>query len=193
MPFVAEGNKGEGWERIDIAEYKLPKVALNGYELRCQDEDCQAGMIIKHGGVLTPHFAHVANRQAANCAYAGVGESEEHRQAKLTVAEKLRRLTTYENATVSLEKIVRTGDKKRIVDVYAIWPDGSTAAHEIQLAKTTIKECQERTNDYYAAGIGTVVWWFGNENIADASLRHWALHECGYAGIVRFTESVVTL
>lgn len=190
MPFTAEGKNGnDTWEHIDITKYRSPKVALANYELRCADPDCHAPMFVKHGLQTAPHFAHVANHSAPGCIFGGGGESEYHRLAKLTVAEKLRTNSHYADADIQLERIVYAGGKKRIVDVFVEFPDGLQEAHEVQLARTNIAECQERTNDYYLSGVASVVWWFGGDNALDASLKQWAEQETGISGDLDF-ESV---
>ena len=194
MPFTAEAKNGsDTWERVDITKFEAPKFDLKNYELRCADPDCHAKMFIRQGIDIAPHFYHAPGAAATNCLFTGTGESEDHRLGKLTIAQKLRGHRYYAGADINLEVIIDCAGVKRIVDVLVTSPDGSTEAHEIQLARTSIQECEVRTNDYIRAGIGGVIWWFGGSNANDSALRTWAERTCGACGVLGFTSEVVII
>lgn len=194
MPFSAEACNGDGvWRRVDITTMEAPKLELAGYELRCPDEDCHAALVIRHGEIIAPHFAHKPNQVARECVFAGTGESQEHLTAKQTILHKLRHNGRFAGAIIEPERILRDGEIKRIADVFVQFPDGSTQVHEAQLAKTTIEECRQRTQDYYALGVGSVYWWFGRANRNDTSLHNWAFTETGACGTLDFTMQRVSI
>lgn len=195
MPFSAEAKNGNGiWERVDITTLDAPKIELVNHELRCPDADCHAELVIRHGAIVAPHFAHRANQATRACIFAGNGgESQDHLTAKQTIIERLRNSRLYRGAMIEPERILRDGSLKRIADVYVEFPDGSTEVHEAQLAKTTIEECQQRTRDYHALGVGNVVWWFGRANRNDTILHQWAVSECSLVGTLDFTMQRITI
>lgn len=195
MPFAAEARNGDDtWRKVDITTLTMPKIDLVGYDLRCPDEDCHAELVIKHGPVIAPHFAHKANASARNCVFAGGGgESQEHLTAKQEMISRLRRSPYYQDAHIEPERIMRAGAIKRIADVYVEFPDGSVEVHDAQLSKITIAELAERTNDYRNLGATNVVWWFGRANRNDTTLQQWAIAESGLVGTLDFTMQRITL
>jgi len=194
MPFTAEAQNGNGvWRFVDITKFATPKLDLKGHELRCTDPDCHAPVIIKHGLVLTPHFAHKANAGSPDCIFSGAPESEDHRLAKAQIMYKLGSLPRYQGADIRPEQTIRIEDRKRLADVLVTWTDGAREVHEIQLSRTTIEECEERTYDYQAAGIDSIIWWFGGANRYDASLHQWAKQESGAVGLLDFEDQTQRL
>lgn len=191
MPFTAEAKNGSGtWERVDITEHEAPKNDFLDYEIRCIDPDCHASMTIKHGSFKAAHFAHAVGSNTEKCVFASEPESEEHLRAKKTLAEQLLLRPECKNCKIEFERIVVGGNKKRIVDVFVQFPNGSSEAHEIQLSRTSIEECRERTTDYHNAGIDDVVWWFGGKNGEDVELATWAKRENGAYGRIRITDRI---
>jgi len=192
MPFSAEVRKGGEWKRVDITLMDTPKVELLGYEVRCPDEDCHAPLIVKHGAVIAPHFAHKQVNPA--CIFSGGGgESQDHIAAKQAIINRLRNSRLYRGAAIDPERILRDGAVKRIADVFVTFPDGTTEVHEAQLSKTTVAETQERSDTYRALGVDTVIWWFGRANSGDTSLQQWALRDGGLVGTLDFTMQRVTV
>jgi len=195
MPFSAEVRNESGeWVRTDITTMEAPKVELNGCDLRCPDEDCHAPMIIRHGAVIAPHFAHKAGEVSHDCIFmAGGGESEDHRSAKKEIMTKLRNSPLYRGAQIEPERILRDGDIKRIADIYVTFLDGSIEVHEAQLSRIGVQETQARSNDYRTLGVDNVIWWFGRANRDDANLQQWALRDGGAVGQLEFTTERVTV
>jgi competence CoiA-like predicted nuclease len=194
MPFSAEARNGDAtWRRVDITTIAMPKLELAGHELRCPDTDCGCELIIKHGAIMSPHFAHKPGAISSGCAFAGGGESLEHLNAKQAIMTTLRADRLYRAARIEPERILRDGELKRIADVYVEYPDGWIEVHEAQLSRTTIEECRVRTLDYLSMGVGQVIWWFGRANSGDQGLRDWATYECGGCGVIHPTVQRRTL
>lgn len=105
------------------------------------------------------HFVHVAD--VCDDAWAHHPESREHRIGKVHIAtEWLQQFGRYRGAVVDYEVPIK--EIKRIADVLAELPNGHKIAHEVQLAKITPRELEDRTNDYARAGID-VYWHLGKD------------------------------
>lgn len=194
MPFSAEAQTpGGAWERVDITLMDAPKIELLGYKLRCPDEDCHAPLVIRHGAIVTAHFAHKPGATTPGCIFGGGGESHEHLTAKRTVIDLVRANPRYAGATIEPERILRAGALKRVADVYVVFPDGRAEAHEAQLARISVDEAQARTGDYQLLGVDNVIWWFGKANRGDNNLELWATRTCGVFGRLDFIlQSIFT-
>jgi competence CoiA-like predicted nuclease len=194
MPFSAEVRNGDGvWRRVDITTMAAPKLELADCEKRCPDTDCGCELIVKHGAITAPHFAHRRGGQTPGCAFAGGGETPEHLAAKRAILGRLRSNALYKGAHLEPERILRDGLLKRIADVYVEFPDGSIEVHEAQLSRTSTRECQQRTDDYETLGVELVIWWFGGANRADTTLQQWARTSCGVVGTLDFSVQPVAI
>ena len=171
MPFVAldvETNK-----RVDITKIEYPRLALKRENMRCQL--CHTPLLIKAGIQKKAHFAHVSQ---CSSDYGVHPETEDHRRAKLFIAEHLQQeFKDYTSATIEYE--VPIPEVKRVADLLATFPMGWRVAHEIQLAPITVEELRQRTEDYECAGID-VVWWLGKRANTDGN-RAWCEDAFGYA------------
>lgn len=193
MPFSAEVSNGdEVWRRVDITTMETPKLDLLDYRKRCPDEDCHAEMIVKHGPFVVAHFAHKADSVSSRCVFAAGGpESREHQIGKRELMGWLRIQPEYKASQIEPERILRIGATKRIADIYVTNPDGTVDVHEVQLAKTTIEECRQRTSDYKDMGVSGVWWWFGGANRDDRNLFDWANRECAAGAWIEIDREIV--
>ena len=150
MPFIAFDPERE--ERIEIFRYRWPKEELAGRRLVCPY--CEVEMIIRHGEVYLPHFAH---RQ--HCPYEDWHHSEtpEHEAVKDTLCAWLRQDPFWREADIDTEQ--KIPQARRVPDVLVVFPDGTRVAHECQLSPMTEERFWERSDDYKEAGV-TAFWWF---------------------------------
>lgn len=153
MPFVAKDTETQ--ERIDITHYANPRLELRADQLACQI--CGARMIIRHGLMVRPHFAHT---KACPIPYASHPESAEHLAGKAYVSAWLKEQPGFEDATIELEVPIHA--RKRIADIMVTFPRGHRCAVEIQLAAITTADLEARTKDYLDDGID-VIWTLGKD------------------------------
>jgi competence protein CoiA len=177
MPFIAL-NSMTG-ERVDITQIARPRIDLRAAEMICPV--CEVGMIVKDGTIKRAHFAHkpVGN----DCPYAeySAGETPEHREAKMIIRDHVSEwFAEYGMAEGQLEVYIPEVKhaRNRIADVLFTFPSGWRVAHEIQLASISVKELEERTDDYAFAGID-VFWWFGRDAYKQGAYR-WTEASFGY-------------
>lgn len=170
MPFIALHK--ETRERIDITQIERPRDVLKSGDCVCQL--CDARLIIKAGFVMRAHFAHYAS---CDTDYHTQPESQEHREAKVFLATRLKEAHK-EYASAVIEYEVPIPEVKRIADLLVTFPTGWKVAHEIQLASITSEDLEARTNDYARAGIDAV-WWLGKSANTPAN-RAWARKTFGY-------------
>ena len=133
-------------------------------------------MIIKHGTIPAPHFAH---KPDLDCWYAREcqGETLEHRLAKLSLADHLSEwFAEYTTAEPQIE--VPIHEVQRVADVLFLFPTGWGIVHEVQLAGITVDLLEQRTKDYERAGYD-VVWWFGDTALTH-SVKDWSMKQYGY-------------
>jgi competence CoiA-like predicted nuclease len=169
MPFIAK-NKKTG-SRVDITEYKQPRLEINKEDLMCPF--CHQDMLIVQGVYMIPHFRHKAE---CTSDYDRHPESIEHLIGKKLVADMVKRsLQEFTSAECLFEYPVK--EIKRIIDVAFVFPMGWIIAHEIQLSPITPEILDQRTNDYFRAGIN-VYWWFGKGADNDRN-KKWAIDNFG--------------
>jgi len=150
MPFVAAD--AETGERINALHYRQPKEELAGRRFICPF--CQVEMLIRHGAVNRPHFAHRLHCPYADWAHA---ETPEHLATKETLAAWLHEDPFWREATIELE--VRLPEAHRIADILVTFPDGTQVAHECQISRLSRKQFAARTRAYAQMEI-LVLWWF---------------------------------
>ena len=184
MPLISLDKKTK--ERVDITEYYAPKIELKGRELECQE--CGGQMMIKHGLIVVPHFAHYPD-PARTCFYES--ESMEHLMAKKALVLRLsgkgqRYQAIYTGAKFDYEVTLKENGIVRRADILVTYPDGSREIHEIQLSPIATQDLQQRTADYLSMG-ATVFWWLGPK-AATVPNKSWCMEEHGYFAYVEPDE-----
>lgn len=171
MPFVARHAVTHA--RIDITQIPNPRETLHAEDLLCQL--CDERMIVRHGLILRPHFAH---RRACTLPYTMHPESPEHLLGKAQVSAWLRTQPGFTDAQVELEVPIHA--RKRIADILVTFPQGHRLAVEIQLASLTTEALTARTKDYLDDGID-IIWVLGKDALRSPSNCAWCtLHLGGY-------------
>jgi competence CoiA-like predicted nuclease len=169
MPFVARDAVTHA--RIDITQLAHPREELRAADLICQI--CEERMIVRHGLIFRPHFAHM---RACPVAYESHPESPEHLLGKAHMSAWLRQQPDFVGASVDLEVPIHA--RKRIADILVTFPQGHKLAVEIQLASITTEALHHRTEDYLNDGID-VVWVFGGNALRSPSNLAWCEHTLG--------------
>lgn len=165
----------EDREEIDI---KLKPLQWQGV-LRCGNPDCQAELMVRNGGIVTPHFAHKGHQ--CRTKYEHCPESLEHERGKILIGQHVQK--RFERwAKVQVEYEVPIPSMKRIADVVIQFNNGILQAHELQLASITTEQLQRRTIDYHKEGID-VQWWLGGKANTEAN-RRWISEKWGWVSIV---------
>lgn len=185
MPFIAI-QKSTG-RKIDISKIANPREVLKSGDCICQL--CEQPMMIKAGVIIRHHFAHMPDKECQSMYKKGHPESPDHDFAKREVARVIeddlsKRLTGF---TVDYE--VPIEEIKRQADVLVTFPMGWRIAHEVQLAKITIDELEERTNDYLRAGID-VFWWLGKSADTESN-RTWCVKRFGFSFRINIVEQEI--
>lgn len=177
MPFIAMNQATD--ERVDITKIANPRLTLRAADMACPV--CGWPMIVKAGMIMRPHFSHKPGRE--NCPYADYasGETQEHRDAKTILRDNLGEwFGEYGMAEPELEVYIPDVKhaRNRIADLLFTFPSGWRVAHEIQLASITVRDLEERTEDYLNAGID-VFWWLGR-NAATSTNFEWSMRTYGF-------------
>lgn len=120
--------------------------AAPGESYRCPG--CNAELVLKHGRIRTPHFAHKAE---TSCDWAK-SETPQHRAAKLLVAEAFRN----EGYSSSLECVVEALPNDRRADVLVTNSDEKRVAFELQHSTISLPEIEARAFAYAASGIAQI-------------------------------------
>jgi len=115
---------------------------------------CAVALLVRHGAVHRPHFAH---RQ--HCPYASWTQAQtpEHLATKETIAAWLHQDPLWHGSVIDLE--AKIPEIRRVADILVTFPDGTRVAHECQLSRLSLKKFQARSQAYAQAGIH-VYWWF---------------------------------
>ena len=178
MPYVAL-NKVTG-ERVDVTRIVNPRSVLKASEMVCPV--CGHPMMLKAGEIKRHHFAHMPGKEDCPYAMYSAGETQEHRDAKELIREKLAEwFSEYMAAAGELEVYIPEvmHARNRIADVLFTFPGGWRVAHEVQLATITTAELAERTEDYASQGID-VFWWFGRDALNQPSNALWSMKTYGF-------------
>ncbi len=145
--FVA-GSPAEWWQVVHRTEAPLT----------CRS--CRAPVDAVHAPSNRYRQFFFRHRAASGC-WLSAGESEEHFQLKRHLAVLTRTVPGWS------AEVEASGENWR-ADVLATGPGGRRLAWEVQLANSAIKDIQERSDRYAAAGV-EVVWvtlrrtgWFGH-------------------------------
>lgn len=107
---------------------------------------CSDETILRKGAMKVHHFAH---KPPITCEY-GSGESEQHRECKLTIYQELPRHRRFRH--VEIER--RMGTVRPDVSG---WMDGIPFAIEVQISALSIEQIIHRTSEYAKKGI-YVLW-----------------------------------
>lgn len=109
--------------------------------------ECEERVVVKKGSFITHHFAHLPSSE---CTY-GVGESEEHRQAKYQIYEALR-----QHPGVTKLAVERPLGEVR-PDISFCWEGRDYVAIEMQISAISPEEIARRTSIYTTKKIA-VLW-----------------------------------
>lgn len=165
----------EDREEIDI---KL-KPLQHKHLLRCANPDCGEPLMVRNGGMVSPHFAHFKSQCKTQYNYHP--PSVLHERSKILIGEHMKqRYAPWAKVEVDYE--VPIPSMKRIADVVLMFGNGILQAHEIQLASITTEQLRLRTIDYYKEGID-VQWWLGEKADTPAN-RQWLFANYGRAAII---------
>ncbi len=107
---------------------------------------CGSLVTLRRGGVRAPHFAH---QPPVTCEY-GAGESEEHRQCKIAIYERL----VEDPRVVKCEMERNLGTVRPDLSAYI---SGVPVAIEVQLSSLSLARINYRTAEYARKGI-YVLW-----------------------------------
>ena len=186
MPFVAADSNGE---RVDITKHPQPKTTIKRGSVFCPS--CGKDFIIREGSMRRSHFAHkVADDRCPYSVYER-GQSAEHREAKIYLAENLKRFwPEYASSECHLEYFLKSPDnrKNRIADLLFKFSGGWDLVHEIQLSPQSEEVLNERTQDYSLFGMD-VIWWFGGKALEQEHTLRWSLEKYGGLYKIEFTKA----
>ena len=158
---------------LNILDFVEPRKEIDRDDVECHL--CGGGLIIKSGMLRMKHFAHRPSAPC-KCDYASHPESYEHIFFKNLIAKTIgKEFAEYLHASPSIEYPVH--EVRRIADIAFTFPGGWVVIHEVQLAKITTHELEQRSNDYHDAGYD-VVWWLGHRADTEGN-RAWMLENFG--------------
>ncbi len=109
--------------------------------------ECGEQVVVKKGQFKIHHFAHLPD---SDCTY-GVGESEEHRQAKYEIYEAL-----LQHPSVGGLKVERNLKDVR-PDISFCWLGKDKVAIELQISAIALDEVERRTRSYMTKNM-SVLW-----------------------------------
>ncbi len=169
MPLVAkDSNTGA---RIDITQLDNPRLSLKSRDMCCPY--CDQTVFVVGGKFVCWHFRHKVLTPGCPSS----GETPEHLAAKAHLRNILKDIfDDYTDAAIDLE--VWIPEINRRADIMVSFPMGWRVAHEIQLSGISIEELEERTHDYYRAGID-VYWWLGKNGNTPAN-QYWCREFFGF-------------
>ena len=110
---------------------------------------CQGVVLLKHGQVMCPHFAH---KSLQDCQFFSENESAQHLSLKATLYQSL----DNHGERVCIEKVLP--ELGQIADLFV----GDSLALEIQCSRLSQQRLRERTCAYHQAGY-EVRWLLGEE------------------------------
>ena len=110
---------------------------------------CQGVVLLKHGQVMCPHFAH---KSLQDCQFFSENESVQHLSLKAALYKSL----VYHGEKVSIEKVL--SEMGQIADLFV----GDSLALEVQCSRLSQQRLRERTCAYHQAGY-EVRWLLGEE------------------------------
>ena len=110
---------------------------------------CQGVVLLKHGQVMCPHFAH---KSLQDCQFFSENESAQHLSLKAALYKSL----VNHGEKVSIEKVL--SEMGQIADLFV----GDSLALEVQCSRLSQQRLRERTCAYHQAGY-EVRWLLGEE------------------------------
>ena len=110
---------------------------------------CQGVVLLKHGQVMCPHFAH---KSLQDCQFFSENESAQHLSLKAALYKSL----VNHGEKVSIEKVLF--EMGQIADLFV----GDSLALEVQCSRLSQQRLRERTCAYHQAGY-EVRWLLGEE------------------------------
>ena len=168
------------WEALDQARDEIiyvynfgpdPKKKLQGRRLLCPV--CGEDMAVRsESDRAQAHFYHTLKGAQHDWPYS---ESRPHRAVKATLRAWLKQDPFWKHAkAVHQEAVIET---KRRSDLMVVFPDGTRAAHEVQLQPLSRRTLEQRSLAYQKAGV-PVFWWFRRGYLASKpflreSLSRW--------------------
>ena len=198
MAFTAIHKKSD--TKINILKYgKNPKADLferfkDSFEFVCGY--CRGKMHIREPHVYRPHFAHMPSTKECSMyeewhVDKRHYESREHAEAVEKVIKTLisQHKSYYANADIDVEYSIPMDyrPKGRVADIFVKLYTGDTIIHEVQLARITQNEIQQRTKDYEQAEVSQVIWWLG-ENAATEEIKSYFYDTTGCCNTLHFTK-----
>lgn len=180
MPFTAIYTKTG--ERLNFYQHHAQIEEMDSTAFACPF--CDKPMLARAGtNQIRRHFYHRFGECGADWIDPEYrSESMEHIAGKIFLARSFPALLKSPEkaklATIEFEYLFTTNERKRIAYVLVTFPGPRRVALEMQLASITPQKLQERTDDYYAAGID--VFWFFGGNADTEPNRAWAMHTQGY-------------
>ena len=110
---------------------------------------CQGVVLLKHGQVMCPHFAH---KSLQDCQFFSENESAQHLFLKAALYKSL----VNHGEKVSIEKVL--SEMGQIADLFV----GDSLALEVQCSRLSQQRLRERTRAYHQAGY-KVRWLLGED------------------------------
>lgn len=110
---------------------------------------CQGVVLLKHGQVMCPHFAH---KSLQDCQFFSENESAQHLSLKAALYKSL----VNHGEKVSIEKVL--SEMGQIADLFV----GDSLALEVQCSRLSQQRLRERTRAYHQAGY-EVRWLLGED------------------------------
>lgn len=110
---------------------------------------CQGVVLLKHGQVMCPHFAH---KSLQDCQFFSENESAQHLSLKAALYKSL----VNHGEKVSIEKVL--SEMGQIADLFV----GDSLALEVQCSRLSQQRLRERTRAYQQAGY-EVRWLLGED------------------------------
>ncbi|MBK8943783.1 MAG: competence protein CoiA [Ignavibacteriae bacterium] len=143
--------------------------------------ECKKDVTLKKGKIVAHHFAH---KPPVNCEY-GKGETEEHRNAKLTLYEELKKNTSF--TVCELEHSLGTVRPNIYLE-----DNGYKIAIELQVSNLTANQLVEKTKIYFSKKIHVLWLAIYNKNILSSpytpkSWEKW-LHTLNYGKVYYWKE-----
>lgn len=152
-----------------------------------QCRECGADLLLRHGWIRTPHFAH---RPESLCSLRAGGETQNHRDGKRGVIERLFAACARKGIAPTLvETEYRDPAVPRRADI-AFFVEGERQIHEVQLSTAIpYEEIAQRTKDWEDHGY-VVTWHFGRACIEAQHVLEWIKYR-GQSGFVLDFQVVV--
>jgi Competence protein CoiA-like family len=119
-----------------------------------------------------PSFSH--QRDNVMACQNSTGETEKHLVAKFAIAERLRAIEGVIDMKIDTLKLMSNSPnvQDRKPDIWVIYANSATQAHEIQISPIDSAQLAARTADMKALGVTQVIWYLYGKNY-NAENRLW--------------------